>query len=244
MYIYFTIMKTVQQKLRWPGVITSVALLALMFSSCSKHNDNTPIAPTSSLAVIDVSPTAPNLDFYLDGKIVNASPITYSGGLVYFTCYSGNRSAKFYQSGTNTAIASDTATLKANTAYTMVLSNLPASPDVTLVRDSVYIPTAAQTAIRLINASPDAGHVDFGLKGQALLGSNVAYRSATPFVSTKITSIVDTVMIYQTGTSTVLQKLPIALQTGGVFTVYLYGFASQTSDNVKLSVGAMENAQF
>lgn len=244
MYNYFTTMKTVPQKLRWPGMIMSIALLALMFSSCSKHNDNNVQAATSSLAVIDVSPTAPNLDFYLDGSMVNATPITYSGGLIYFTCYSGNRRAAFYQSGTNTLIASDTVTLKPSTAYTMLLSNLPSSPNVTLIRDSVYIPPSGQATIRLINASPDAGNVDYALKGRSLSGSNVAYRTATRFTPVNITATVDTVMIYQTGTSNVLQKVPITLQSAGVFTVYLYGFAGQSSDSEKLKASVMENAYF
>jgi hypothetical protein len=242
MYQYFTTMKTVQQKLRWPGVI-SVALLALMFTSCSKHDDDNNVqVSTSSLAVIDVSSTAPALDFYLDGAVVNASPINYGGGLIYFAVYSGTRHVAFNQTGSATVIAKDTATLKPGAAYTMVLSNLPTNPDVTLFRDSVYMPPTSDAAIRLINASPDAGNVDFALKGESLLGSNVAYRKATPFVPVAVSSQSDTVMIYKTGTNTVVQKVPITLQTGGVFTVYMYGFAAQSSASEKLTAGVLENA--
>jgi hypothetical protein len=245
MYKYFTPMKTVQQKLKWPGMMTSVALLALLFTSCSKSTDNaaTP-STTSSMAVIDVSPTAPSLDFYLDGTLVNASPVTYAGGIVYFSCYSGTRHTAFNQSGTNTVIVKDTVTLKPSYAYTMVLSNLPTTPDVTLIRDSVYTPANGTATLRLLNASPDAGYVDFGLKGQSLIGKSIKYRSATSFISVTPSQIVDTVMVYQAGTTTLVQKIPVALQTGGVFTVYLYGFASQTSTTEKLSGGVMENAYF
>lgn len=246
MYLFTTTMKTVQQKLGWAGTVAGVALLASVFSSCSKHVDNsTPQAPTANMAVIDVSPTAPNLDFYLDGAKVNSGAINYVGGLEYFICYAGKRYAQFYQSGTSTIVASDSVNLKANTAYTLLLSNLPATPDVTLIRDSIYIPAANTATVRFVNASPDAGAVDFGMKGQPLLGSNIAYRKSTPFVQVNITNaLTDTLLVYQTGTSTVIQKVPIALQQEGVFTAYLYGFAGQTSTTEKLGLGVMENTYF
>lgn len=245
MYIYFTTMKSVQQKLRWPGMIAGLALLALAFSSCTKHTDNAPQAPTSDLAVIDVSPSAPNVDFYLDGSKVNASPITYGGGLEYFICYAGNRHAVFYQSGSITAIASDTVNLQASGAYTMILSNLPSSPDITLLRDSIFAPPSGSATIRLVNASPDAGAIDFGLKGQPVLASNVTYRKYTAFLPVQLNgSLNDTLQIYKGGTSTILQKIPLSLQVGGVYTAYLYGFLAQTSTSQKLNAGLMENTFF
>lgn len=245
MYIYFTTMKTVQQKLRWSGIITGVALLALLSSSCSKHSDNTVLAPTSNLAVIDVSPTAPSLDFYLDGNRVNSGPISYVGGLEYFVCYAGKRKAQFYQSGTSTVIASDSVNLKANYAYTLLLSNLPTSPDITLLSDSIYIPPANTATLRFVNASPDAGAVDVGLKGQTLLASNIVYRKATSFIAVNITSsLSDTLQVYRTGTSTILQKIPVSMQMRGVYTAYLYGFAGQTSSAQKIGGGVMENTYF
>jgi len=245
MFLFTTTMKTVQQKLRWPGAIASVALLALLLSSCSKHNDNIVQAPTSNLEVIDVSPTAPTLDFYLDGTKVNSGPISYTGGLQYFVCYAGSRHAAFYQSGSTTVVALDTVNLQASNAYTLIMSNLPNKPDLTLIRDSIFMPASGTATLRLINASPDAGAVDFGLKGGQVLGSNITYRKYTAFIPTMITSgHSDTLQVYKTGTSTVLQKIPILLQAGGVYTAYLYGFSGQTSSDQKLGLGAVENTYF
>jgi len=228
------------------GVVAGMALLPFVFSACSKYADNSNSqTSTSNLAVIDVSPSAPSLDFYLDGARVNSSAITYGGGLEYFTCYAGNRHATFYQSGSTTAVASDTAALQPNAAYTMVLSNLPSTPDITVFRDSIYAPASSAATIRLINASPDAGAVDFGVKGKSLLGSNIAYRKATPFVSVSlVTSLTDTLQIYHTGTNTVLQTIPVQMVQGGVYTIYLYGFQSQTSSAEKLGSGVMENTYY
>jgi len=245
MFLFTTTMKTVQQKLRWPGAITSVALLALLFAACSKHNDNVVQAPTANLEVIDVSPTAPTLDFYLDGTLVNSGPISYTGGLQYFVCYAGSRHATFYQSGSSSKIASDTINLQANNAYTLILSNLPSRPDLTLIRDSIFTPANGTATLRLINASPDAGAVDFGLKGGPVLGSNVTYRRYTAFIPVTVTSAHgDSLQVYKTGTNTILQKIPISLQAGGVYTAYLYGFAGQTSTDQKLGLSAVENTYF
>lgn len=219
--------------------------MALALSSCSKHVDNAPQAPTSNLAVIDVSPTAPNLDFYLDGAKVNSGPISYVGGLQYFVCYAGSRHAAFDQSGSSTVLASDTVNLQTNNAYTLILSNLPSKPDMTLVRDSIFVPATGTAILRLINASPDAGAVDFGLKGKTVLAGNVIYRKYTAFVPVTVTSsLSDTLQVYKTGTSTVLQKIPVSLQAGGVYTAYLYGFAGQTSSSEALGLGMMLNTYF
>jgi hypothetical protein len=245
MFLFTTTMKTVQQKLRWLGAVTSIALLALLLSSCSKHNDNIVQAPTANLEVIDVSPTAPTLDFYLDGTKVNSGPISYTGGLQYFVCYAGNRHAAFYQSGSTTVVASDTVNLQASNAYTLILSNLPSKPDLTLIRDSIFMPSTGGATLRLINASPDAGAVDFGLKGGPVLGSNIIYRKYSAFIPVTFTSAhSDTLQIYRTGTSTVLQKIPVSLQAGGVYTAYLYGFTGQTSTDQKLGLGVVENTYF
>jgi hypothetical protein len=244
MYQYFTTMKTVQQKLRLTGVMTCIALLALLFASCSKQTGVSATTPVSNLAVIDVSPTAPSLDFFMDGAQVNTSPIGYGGGLEYFMCNPGNRHVAFYQTGTSTVIKTDTVDLLPNAAYTLLLSNLPSTPDATLLRDSVYPPASGAITIRLVNASPDAGAINFGLNGKTVLGTNVAYRKATSFISVNLTSALDTVKIYRTGTTTVLQSLPVVMNLGGVYTVYVYGFANQTSAAEQLNTGIMENTYY
>lgn len=239
-------MKTVKQKMKWPGVITSVALLAFMFTSCSKdYSNNTSNSPTANMAVIDVSPTAPSLDFYLGGTRVNSSSIIYGGGLVYFTCYSGSRQAAFYQTGTSTQIAADTVNLAANGIYTLLLSNVPSTPDVTLIRDSIYAPSSGAATLRLINASPDAGGVDVGFRGHPVFASNILYRKNSAFMPITLSTITnDTLLVYRTGTTTVLQKVAVNMQAGGVYTAFIYGFVSQTATNEQLNINLMENTYY
>lgn len=243
MYTYFTTMKAVQRKLKWPGMIGTTALLAMLLSSCLKHTDNTVQAPTSNLAVIDVSPNAPALDFYIDGSQINASSIVYGGGLNYFNLYAGTRHAVFYQTGTSTKLAADTITLNANLAYTLLLSNVITAPDLTLLADSVSAPPGGSCTVRFVNASPDAGAADFGLKGKSILASNIAYRKASSFKAVQLTISTDTLQVYKTGTSTVLATIPTTLQVGGVYTIYLYGFASQTGTE-GLAGSIMENTYY
>jgi hypothetical protein len=243
MHNYFTKMKTVQQKLKWNGMIGIAVLLATLLSSCIKHNDDTAQASTANLAVIDISPNAPLLDFYIDGSQLNSTSIVYGGGLEYFSLNAGVRNAVFNQTGTTTKIAADTITLTANRAYTLLLSNVVTAPDITLLTDSLFVPPTGAATVRFVNGSPDAGAADFGVKGQSLLASNIAYRKYTSFKAIQLIGSADTLQMYKTGTSTVLISLPVSLQQGGVYTVYLNGFASQTNSE-KLGAGIMENIYY
>jgi Domain of unknown function (DUF4397) len=239
-------MKNVQQNLkRWPGLLGMMCLLALMLSACTKTVNNTPQQPVAVLGVIDASPDAPALAFFLNINQVNALPLSNGNYINYFNTYAGKIQATFFQSGTSTIIARDTINLVANKAYTLFLANTIAKPDLILLSDSVTRPASSTASIRLVNVSPDAGAVDLVIKGGATLASNINYKGASVFAPIAVVSSTDTLQIRQAGTSTVLSTVPAAkFQIGAVYTVWLYGLANTSVDNEKLTSNIMVNAYF
>lgn len=239
-------MKNVQQNLkRRAGIIGMVCLLAVSLSSCLKNNTNDTIVqqPVALLAVLDASPDAPSLDFYLDNNKVNNVPIQYGNGLDYFKAYTGKRAATFFASGTTTKIKTDTVTFKENTFYSLFLANVASKPDYLLTVDSLKNPVAGMATIRLVNVSPDAPALDLGIKGGTLIASNRTYKTYSSFipVSGNLSYILE---VRQAGTSNVLVTIPnTKYYPGAVYTVWVHGLAAGTGTTA-LTADVQTNAYY
>ncbi|RKR83441.1 uncharacterized protein DUF4397 [Mucilaginibacter gracilis] len=243
-------MKKVQQKLkRRAGIVGMICLLAASLSSCVKDHDyynsnnSVDVTPAALISVIDASPDAPSLDFYLDANKANRSPIVYNDGLDYLAAYIGKRTATFYSAGTKTVVKSDTITLNANRYYTLYLANLASKPDYLLTRDTLVQPAAGMATIRLVNVSPDAPALDLGIRSGALLASNKTYRTYSSFVSIAAGTNY-TVEVRQHSNSAVLSSLiNIKLNAGSVYTIWAHGLIAGTGATL-FSADIQKNAYY
>lgn len=241
-------MKNVQQSLkRWPIVLGMVCTMAFMLSSCLKShdNDNQPAKPLAALTVINASPDAPALDFFLNTDRVNTSPLPLGSYINYFNAYAGTTTATFYQSGTSTVAAQDTITLGSNHYYSLFFANVKAKADLILLRDSIIRPASGSISVRLVNASPDAGPVDLVVKGSgAKIVQSEPYKSASDFLPVSVNAT-DSLQVRQAGSPTVLATVPASkFVNGTVYTVWLYGLANTSVATQKLKAGIMVNAYF
>jgi hypothetical protein len=235
-------MKNVQQNLkRRAGIVGMMCLLAGLLTSCLKDNDNHYVEqPVALLSVINASPDAQPVSFFLDQNQANNLPIRYGHGLDYLRAFPGKRTATFYVAGSQQKIKSDSITLEAKKFYSIYLTNVASTPDIVLLADSIIQPDAGKATIRLVNVSPDAGSVDLGIKSGAVLASDKAYKAASAFVPVQGNSTY-TLEIRQKGTSTVLVSLPdVNLRSGSVYTVWLHGLTTAT-DAKKLTADIQTN---
>jgi hypothetical protein len=250
LYYYYNIsfytMKKVYLLLRKKaGIIGMFGLMAVLFSSCLKNNNDTNVdAPPSALiSVVNASPGTQPLDFYLDQNKANIQAINYGSGLDYLKAYVGKRTATFYLAGTQQKVKSDTATLRANQFYTLYLTNVSTAPDFVLLRDSIVRPAAGTAAIRLVNVSADAPAVDLAIKNGQVLATNKAYKGYSPFVSIPGGNT-HTLEVRQAGTTTVLATInDVQLKSSSVYTVWLQGVAAATNDT-KLTAKIQTNAYY
>ena len=246
MYLNFTPVKTITQNLKkLTGLAGMIALLALTLSACVKNNGATTVVqPQAALEVIDASPDAPALDFYVDATKITAEPLTLGTYTSYFSGNSGINTAFFFQEGSSILIAKDSIDLIAGKYYSLFLANVKATPDVILFSDTLTNPTTGNAGLRFIDLSPDAPKVNLVIKGGSTLVSNATYKSYTSFLNVPV-SANDTLQVVQSGTTTVLYTFPlIRLQANTEYTVWLYGLANTTVQSEQLAMGVMENAYF
>lgn len=249
-------MKHLQQTFkRRSGVAVVIGLLVILFSDCHKDrydyvdrygnpsNGNQNTTPVALISVIDASPDAGPLDFYLDQNRANGSPLYYGTILDYLNAYTGKRTAAFYKAGTSTKIKSDTMTLKANSYYSLYLANLAATPDYLFLTDTLTKPATGTGAVRFVDVSTDAPAVDLGIKGGALITANKSYKGHSSFIALKGDTTY-TFEVRMKGTSTVLvSQSNIPVRKGAIYTIWLHGLASAT-DNTRLSLGIQTNAYY
>ena len=245
MNLKFTSTKNFREQLNTNLVFAGMICLVTVFSSCSKQTGTTITqTPSSIFAVVNASPNCPTSDFYLNSQMVNAIPFTYGNYLGYVNGPVGSAiKFGFYDTGTLTAIATDTVTLLQNHAYTVFFTNVISSPTFITLRDTIDAPANNSASIRLVNVSPDAPNVDLAI-GNTVYATNIPYKQASKFINVPPAGN-DTLNIRQTGTSTVLAKVSaVTIQLGGVYTIWLEGFANPPAAGEGLMSGLMENATF
>jgi hypothetical protein len=238
-------MKNVQQSSKKrAGIVGMVCLLAVSFSSCLK-NDRTVQPPVAALSVINASPDAPALDFYLDDNKANSQSFAYGGGLDYVGAYTGKRTGTFKTGGTGTVYKADTLTLEGNKYYTLFLANTAGHEEFIKLSDTLAKPADQKAGIRLINLSPDAPAVDLAIKDGAVLVANKSYKGYSPFKPVTATQKY-TLEIRQAGTATVLATITnITLNNGSLYTVWLQGLAAPgTPDAKKLAAKVQNNVYY
>lgn len=243
-------MKNVQQNLkRRAGIVGMICLLAAFMSSCVKDNyynngyPDSSNTPYSLISVIDASPDAGSLDFYLDGNMANTNPIVYNDGLDYLRAYTGKRTATFYAAGTKNIVKSDTITLTAQRYYSLYIANLASKPDYLLTRDTLVQPATGMATIRLVNVSPDAPALDLGIRGGVLIASSKTYRTYSAFVPVA-TATNYTLEVRQHSNSAVLSSLiNITLKAGSVYTIWAHGLVAG-SGATAFSADIQKNAYY
>jgi len=225
--------------------IGAAGLLCLLLTSCLKeYNPPNINQPTALLSFVQGSPDEQPLDFYLNGNKVNQGAIYYGNYINYVSAYAGSRTANFYTSGTTSLLLSSTITLNPGAAYSLFLSNVPASPEVLLLTDTLTKPGAGNASLRFVDLSPDAPNVDFAIQGGPVLVHNIGHKGFTTFLSVPVNSGY-TFEVRKSGTTTVLATLPdVPLAAGSVYTAWFDGLATPTNNTDKLSLNVVTNAFF
>ncbi|AMR29917.1 hypothetical protein A0256_00055 [Mucilaginibacter sp. PAMC 26640] len=229
-------MKNVQQNSRrWISVAGMVCLMAVSLTSCLKNNNNTVVQPpAAALSVINASPDAPSLDFYLDANKANSYPFGYGNGIDYISAFAGKRQAIFKTAGSATVYKTDSVTLQQNKYYTLYLTNVAPNTEYLLLNDTIVKPADGKASIRLVNVSKDAPAVDLAIKGGPVLVANKSFKGFSGFVPVAVNNN-STIEIRQAGTATVLATIEkVSLNNGSIYTVWLQGLASAT-DTKKLT---------
>jgi hypothetical protein len=162
------------------------------------------------------------------GTTASAGDIAFGTGSAYATVLAGSTTVSVESAGVpGVILASTTTTLAPARDYSVVATGTLAAPVLSVVADGNNVPIGAASRIRFVNASAGTGPVDvllnFVSRATAVLpGTESAYlqvASGTTYTVTFVTP----------GGTTVIASVDGNLETGGVYTAYLFGPASSPS---------------
>ena len=178
--------------------------------------------------VIHASPDAPAVDVYLDGaKALSGLAFGETSGWVAVPA--GDHKVQVTAEGAEiaTAVIDADVTLEEGAAYEVAATGLLANitPQIYQVNLSKFGDMEADSArIRVIHTSPDAPAVDIAVKGGDVLVPNLAFPTASDYLTVPATSY--DLEVRLAGTETVALDLPgVKLDADIVYSVYAIGQA-------------------
>jgi Domain of unknown function (DUF4397) len=143
---------------------------------------------TAMVRVAHLSPNTPNVDIWLDGKVVEAlKNVPFKAVSGYLSIPAGKHDVAVYAAGTtsNPPIDVKGLTLEAK-AYTVAAVGLLGSSGAQALKPAVFVDDlsakAGKARVRVIHASPDAPAVDVAVQGGAVVVPNLSYPNATGYL--------------------------------------------------------------
>lgn len=216
--------------------VAAAVALSLTFAACTPME---PVVETANVRVAHLSPDAPNVDVWLDGKVVpELKNVSFKAVSPYLKIPIGKHDIAVYVAGQTTGPVIDVKGLNLEKkSYTVGAIGL-----VSAIKAQVYVDdlttNATKARVRVIHASPDAPAVDVGVKGQApadAVVKGISFPDATGYL--ELNTGVLPLEIRVAGTANIALSFDTpALEAGKVYTVFAVDVVS------KLGVVAVADA--
>ncbi|WP_316848503.1 DUF4397 domain-containing protein [Pedobacter psychrodurus] len=221
----------------------TLILSAIMFTACKKDGPVLPPAvQNGKLAVLVSSPGAAELSLLINGaKATTAKPLTYNTTMDYSDFKSGAVEFGVTKKDATEVLAKITGTIKANTNYTLFLTDKSPKATVILSEDDLSAPATDKAKIRFVNLSPDATLLDLYLAGKTETGiSKKAFKDVSGFINVDAAAEAK-FEIKENGKTDVLATLEkVKIEKGKIYTIYAKGLKDAT-DVSKLGIDVMIN---
>jgi hypothetical protein len=202
--------------------------------------------PDSAAATVTTVVDGTNLSFKPGLADPLAFGATFPADSTYIRLSEGAHNFKVIPtSGASAGLAAD-ATLASNAYYSIFAVDSVQTIGALVVKDELPKPEQGKIAIRFVNLSPNAPAYDLGVRGGAVLNSNIAYKAASAFVQADIPVGNDTLKLEMrpTGTATVTRTLNIVKPVSGrVFTLISRGYVGTRAKSYPQSLVATNNAR-
>jgi len=202
------------------------ALVPLVTSVSEPCTDTLGLKGTATdacLRIVHASPGSPAVDVYVNGTAATTN--LAFGAATDFLIVPAGDSTKVQVTATgaslDNAAASDTISLDQGQAYEIVATGMLNDLKLTQSRlDLTPLPTG-QARIRLLNASPDAGEVDLGVKDGDTLFTGTNFRDVTDYKVVDAASV--TLDVRKGGDSQVLAEGTVDVKEATVYDLILIG---------------------
>lgn len=220
-------------------LIAGLFAIGLLFSACSKTNNDDPIE-AAGIGFVHASPGTGPLDIIINNsqKLVT---VNYTNDKGYYTAYPGTSLLGVVKKDSTKYITTAYAALKPGSFYSAFVVDTLKSTKFLIVEDDLKVADTTKAKVRFINLSPGSAPFDLVIGGKdSTLFSNKAFKEFTPFTSISPADNY-TFQIRPTGSTTVRASLsPVKIQKGKVYTIWAKGLSSAT-DSTATGIAIMTN---
>jgi hypothetical protein len=214
-------------KINFPTPKTLIAVAAVSIvaciSACSKNNDSIGASTSAYVMATNTAEASDAQDFYSDNKKVNTSALAYTQSTAYVNVKAGNHTLQFKSNVSATVNSSTTLNTQAGKYYSVFYTDDKSTVTTT---DDHTAPKSGKARVRFINLSSALNSaIDFGITGGNKVITNLAYKTASAYsdidAATKFS-------LYLAGTNTVSLDIPVTIEAGHIYTIYISGATQAT----------------
>jgi hypothetical protein len=226
-------------KLNTLGALRALALVGVAlvgFSSCKKDTKTPLPLQKSKIAVLSVVDNAPGLNLYVDRDKINKDSIKTNLLTPYFEVSPGTNGLFVIKIGSTDTLIKQSYGFRANEASSVFLFNDGANVSSLFTKDDLTAPASGKAKIRLVNLLTGTKKVNlFQDDATSALVEGVQSKSAVNFKEVAIHNGSKMTIKYQ-GENEVLATIPVLkLESGKIYTVYVFESGTGDDKEVKLS---------
>lgn len=216
------------------------AVFAIAIAGISSCKSST--TATASVRVVNVSPDAGTVNFYLSGSLKTTTPVAYGNSFGYFSAIAGSQTAEVKSSTTGSSLVSSAINITKDASYSIFVCGLATTNSVNTIvaQDNLAVPAPGKAKVRFIHAVSGAPQVNL-LVNSGVLFSGIGYKSVTEYTeitagtySVKATSADVTAV----GVTTAFNQ---TFENGKIYTIYFKGLVGATTDPLKFNLGVIAN---
>lgn len=208
-------------------VFTFLLLATVFLGSCQKPSNQEPDLQ-SAVNVVNATIGMPQMGFFINGGKIQGDLLKYTDESGYFITFPGTRSFDVAADGITDYVLKTTVTFKQNTYHTVFIVGESGSVSSFFTDDDLSNPPSGKAKLRFVNTSPDAGNLVLTLKNGTSLFTEQGYKGASQFI-TMDPGVYD--LQVKTSTGTVLVERNVTIASGVIYTAWVKGLRSGTSNS-------------
>lgn len=234
---------SIHHRFRLKAIQMATGLIAgtFLLTGCLDNLDSPELPPAAYVSIFQGSSGAPAMDIFANQNRVNQNPVEYAEILPYSAFHPGMRDFRFSAFNSATSLLEKDFELKADSVYSVFVSDQAAGIDAVLVKDIWEEPTAEKAQLRFVHLSPDAGKVYLEIsKSTTPIVTESTFKSVSSFEELDKGSFILTVKSSETG-ATLLQSGTLELKGNRVYTLILRGLKAESTGAKKLDIQLITN---
>lgn len=206
-------------------------VMATVIASC-KNNDNVfPKKESSFINVVNAS--GDTLNVYLNGSRQNNTSSLFPGGQsLYITVPAGAQNYSFKKAGNPNVLFNIPLNLKDSTLNSVYITNETASGSFTSIEE--HLADTAHSAVRFVNASPDAGNLDVAVGDSLNFFSGAGFKSVSAIQQIGFGQ--KRIRIYFSGAAIPRIDTTITMQPNLGYTIFSRGSINSKSNPFKVGI--------